>query len=462
MKRLNKAALAAMLFLTPLGVLHADVNADMQAMFTQLGSYGNYSSPTSFNAQGRGYYVGGGISVRGPIKSITPLTIERPSLQAGCSGIDIHLGSMSYAGMEEYVNFFKALPTNVVGYGLKVGLDAISPTLRKAFDSIEEKLDRFNAYAKNSCQAAAYAFNHTIGKLNETNLQRCIQRRRDEGKDAADAENSCKKDFPEIEAGGANAPEALKPVKGNIVWKALKKMDGLTRKDREFIMSVFGTVVITPGAEPYVFAPSILTFNDFFRGLPNPSLPQYKGLEVYTCDEEDECLTPTKSFLNVDTFPTLVENRMRDIARRLIDGEPQSSVNIGFINGIDIPVFRMLVLATAEAQPNQDSVMADAIITEYKDLIAIDLAVAYIEKTVAQANNTLRGAQSNMSEVEKEFLANMGKTGEDFRMAAREESKSLANKAAVRRELHTQLEALQRQLYDKVPNNVRRLLMAGR
>jgi conjugative transfer pilus assembly protein TraH len=463
MNKLTKVALSAVLFLTPLGALHADVNSDMQTMFTNLGSYGNYSSPTSFTAQGRGYFVGGGISVRGPIKSITPVTIDRPSFQAGCGGIDMHLGSISYAGTEEYVNFFRALPTNAVGYGLKVGLDAISPTLRKAFDSIEEKIDLFNSWAKNSCQASQWAVNNTLGKLLETNLQRCIQRKREDGSDAAAAEQHCKANQNDVEAGGdANTPPGLRPVTGNIVWKALKKIDGLTRQDREFIMSVFGTVVITAGMEPFLFQPTIATFSEFFRGTTNPADPNARGLQIYTCDEEDDCLVLTKQFVNINTFPKLVEDRMRDIARKLIDGEPQSAVNIGFINGIDIPVFRMLVLATAEAQPYENSVVADTIIHEFKDLIAIDLAVAYIDKTVALASAMLRSAQSNMSDVEGVFLTGMGKTGDEFRVAAREERKGLADKALVRRNLEGQLEALQRKLYDKVPDNVRRLLMASR
>jgi conjugative transfer pilus assembly protein TraH len=458
----KKATAALVLALAPVGVLHADLNSQMQEMFDSLGVYGNYSSPTSFTAQNRGYLVGGGVSVRSPIRSITPVGFQRPQFAAGCGGIDMHLGSVSFASIDAYENFFRSLPTVALGYGLKVGLDAISPTLRRAFDNIEDIVNKINSYAMNSCQAAQAAFTGAAGLIESANLERCKRRKMKENAatDAAAAEKQCK-DSPEDVSDGASDVEALKPVKGNIVWKALLKIDGLTTQDRELIMSIFGTVVIKTGQDPLTLPPTIPTFKDFFHGMPPPGAPvQGAGthMNVYRCDTVTECLNPSGWYVPVTTFPKRVEERMQSIVDKLLQREPQDELNIGFINGIRIPVFRMLVFATA----NNDSVISAKMISDYKDLIAIDLAVSYVDRLIAEASTILKSSKGNSSTVEAEFLQSLATIGETFKEAAREERGHLAQREVQQRALLENIEHLQRQMHDMMPENVRRLLAAGR
>lgn len=461
METTKRTILLAALWLAPIGALHADLNSDMQGMFDSLGVLGNYSSPTSFTAQGRGYFVGGGVSVRTPLQSITPVSFDRPSFAAGCGGIDMHLGSISFANLDAYKNFFQALPSAAIGYGLKVGLDAISPTLRKAFDSVEDIVNKINTYAMNSCQAAQAAFTGAVGLIEQTNLERCKQRKLSDGaKDAVEAETQCKKSEGDVADGGSTGPEALKPVKGNVIWKALSKIDGLSRDDKEFVMSIFGTVIIETGKEPAAFAPTIPTFREFFLGKPDPSDPFGSpiGLQIYKCDTVSECLHPTKKFVLITTFPARVEERMKDIANRLLTQQPQNAVNIGFINGTNVPVYRMLTLATATG----DASMADNYIRQFKETIAIELAGAYIDKLIGQAGAVMNVSQHTLSTAEKDLMKSIVQIGMDFRMAAREEEKNLAGKAVAMNALQDNLENLQKKIYGDVPENIRRLMMAGR
>jgi conjugative transfer pilus assembly protein TraH len=460
MKMGSKAIVFVAMVLAVAAPVHADLNSDMQDMFDSLGVMGNYSSPTSFTAQGRGYFVGGGVSARTPIKSIVPLSFERPSFSAGCGGIDMHLGSLSFANLDAYKNFFQALPNAAIGYGLKVGLDAISPTLRKAFDSVEDIVNKVNQYAMNSCQAAQMAVNGAVGLIEETNLERCKQRKIAEGKDATQAETQCKGSAADVASGGASGPESLKPVTGNVVWKALAKVDGLTTDDRELIMSIFGTVVIKSGEEPLAFPPTISTFQEFFKGQPDPGAAAAgppAGLLIYRCDGAD-CLNPAKQFSALKTFPVRVEERMHDIADRLLNSQPQNAINIGFVNGTKFPVFRMLVLATASG----DGSMADSFAAQYRDVIAIELAISYIDKLVAQANAIMSTSQHSLSTAEARLLTSITRVGRDFKTAAREEEKSLTDKVKARQDLQADLENLQKAIYGSVPENVRRLITAGR
>lgn len=460
MRTPKKAVAALWLALAAVSPVRADLNAGMQAMFDSLGVMGNYSSPTAFTAQNQGYLVGGGVSVRSPIRIITPVSVQRPSFSAGCAGIDIHLGSISFADLEGYKEFFQQLPNAALGFGLKVGLKSISETLSGAFDSLEEQINKYNIKAMNSCQAVQLAAEGASDAIEAINFERCKKRHREKMGDIR-AEEYCRKNPKEAASGAASAPEGSRPITGNVVWKALDKVHGLSRDDKELIMSVFGTVVIRgEGQEPEHLPPTLPTFDSFFTGTPDVpnGLQTVARLKVYRCDESNECLKPSASSMVFKTFPLRVQERLRNITQQLVDKQPQSPLNIAFVNGTHYPVFRMLALATAAG----DASMAEYFIKQYGDLIAIELALAYTDRLIAEADAIIGTAKHSLSTPEAQMLASIAERGRAFKAEGRHLERSLATKITSRQTLVADLESLQKSIYSNIPENVRRLLMAGR
>ena len=65
-KRLIASLLAVTLATTPLVSHTADLNAEMQAMFNDLGALGNVTTPGAFRGQAMNLYTGGSLMMRAP------------------------------------------------------------------------------------------------------------------------------------------------------------------------------------------------------------------------------------------------------------------------------------------------------------------------------------------------------------------------------------------------------------
>ena len=79
-------------------VLHAaparagDLNAEVNTMFNNLGTIGNYTAPGAFRGQTFNTYTGGSLFMRSPNKVYQLAAIQFPSAKAGCGGIDVFGG----------------------------------------------------------------------------------------------------------------------------------------------------------------------------------------------------------------------------------------------------------------------------------------------------------------------------------------------------------------------------------
>lgn len=80
--------------------------------------------PSSFKGQQRNYFTGGGYSVRWKSATDHPISITSPRLNSmGCGGIDLFMGSMSFAISPEYlVNKLQNIASGASIIALQVGL----------------------------------------------------------------------------------------------------------------------------------------------------------------------------------------------------------------------------------------------------------------------------------------------------------------------------------------------------
>lgn len=79
---------AGVLFFCGLMVLpsHADVNSDLNGFFGSLGYSGNVTQAQAWQGQAAGYFTGGSVYLRNPVKNVQLISMQVPSLNAGCGG----------------------------------------------------------------------------------------------------------------------------------------------------------------------------------------------------------------------------------------------------------------------------------------------------------------------------------------------------------------------------------------
>ena len=90
------------------GARAGDLNAEVNTMFNNLGTIGNYTAPGAFRGQTFNTYTGGSLFMRAPNKVYQLAAIQFPSAKAGCGGIDVFGGSFSHISAAE---FKKPAPT---------------------------------------------------------------------------------------------------------------------------------------------------------------------------------------------------------------------------------------------------------------------------------------------------------------------------------------------------------------
>ena len=112
-----------------LPVAAADLNAEMQRMFSDLGTVGNVTSPGAFRGQTMNTMTGGNLMMRTPGKNYQLGSVALPSLKAGCGGIDVFGGSFSFINKAQFTAMLQNIGANATGYAFQLAIDSISPLI---------------------------------------------------------------------------------------------------------------------------------------------------------------------------------------------------------------------------------------------------------------------------------------------------------------------------------------------
>ncbi len=127
----------------------AGVLGDMNSMFMS-----NSTAPTTLRTRDRVAIVGGGFSMRAPVKSVTIIAFDAPRLNAGCGGVDLFGGSFSFINSQQLVQIFRQVAANAAGLAFKAAIKSISPALDALMSEFQTLMQNMNNLAKNSCQLA--------------------------------------------------------------------------------------------------------------------------------------------------------------------------------------------------------------------------------------------------------------------------------------------------------------------
>ena len=180
-------------------------------------------------------------------------------------------------------------------------------------------------------------------------------------------------------SGNADA-KAMAPFVGNLMWTALKRVTSLTDEEREMVMNFTGTAIYYPESqqrEPDIYAPTLSSLADLLYGRAdagggNVFVKYFKCSDFTTCATVTEL--PTYTF---GSFTTKVEKLMRCLSDKIAtrSGVPTPQ-EIGFVNSVNEPVYRMLSIGNAVKGSGQ----AEILIAKYRDVIAVDYTYTFLDR----------------------------------------------------------------------------------
>src|SRR5450631_2372623 len=252
-KQITATLVIASLLAAPPVTMAGDLNTEMQTMFNALGTIGNVTSPGAFRGQAMNLYTGGNLFMRAPSKNYPLVRAQLPSLKAGCGGIDLFGGSFSFINKAQFVSLLQNIGANAVGYAFKLALQSISPDIDKLLTELQDQINKINTMNINSCEAAQSLVNGAWGQYDNSVMSGCenISQYLGTVADRADARVSCATNAPSVVKTAASSADPNVSnatfVQGNVVWNALNQVGGgISRQEKEFIMSIVGTVVLYP------------------------------------------------------------------------------------------------------------------------------------------------------------------------------------------------------------------------
>jgi len=113
-----------------------------------------HSGPSSFSGQRRGYIQGGQFSGRYRLATDNPFTVSPPRVRAGCGGIDLFAGGLSFLDPEYLVEKFENILQAAPALAFSMALKAHCETCEDVMSKLEATSSFLNSIQVNDCRMA--------------------------------------------------------------------------------------------------------------------------------------------------------------------------------------------------------------------------------------------------------------------------------------------------------------------
>lgn len=392
------------LAITPLllasALAHADVNSDLNHFFGKLGFESNTTMPHAWQGQAAGYASGGSIYMRTAVKQVQLVSIQVPSLNAGCGGIDAYLGAFSHINGDQLQRFVKQIMGNAAGYFFDLALQTTVPEMKQAKDFLQKLASDVNSMNMSSCQAAQGIVGGLWPKTAVSQQKICqdIAGEQNLFSDWAASRQGCTLggQYGSVTDKASDKMKDQVLKNKNLMWESLSKntMFNSNRELKEFAMSLTGTLIFdaTGNIKPLV---ALTTNEDIIKSMMNGGTAN-----IYACDTTTLCLAPTIKPVTISEANSMngqVKKLLISIQNKAISDTPLTEQEKGFISSTSVPVLKYLV-------DPQSLGVANTLLYQLSDYIGYDILMQYLQELIQQARIML--GSSNYPEPAIEQLHN--------------------------------------------------------
>lgn len=414
MNKMSKNIIFGIVFSISNIITNANIQKDLESSFNKITGVHNISS--AYHSQSAGHYSGGSVFARNQIRNQQIMHINLPKVGAGCGGIDLYFGGVSYIRRDEAIELAKKVMQNAGAYAFNLALESVSPMISNTMKDLRNVATTINNANINSCELATGLVGSVFPKTEAAQKQVCQDIGTSSGyvNDYVSARMDCtnatkRKDI--FSKAKENGYDNFLTGDLNFAWKVIKT-NPLFSSDNELsevMMSLSGTIVYNydkDGKKNAISSknvfPSLAANNDFLK-----SLLQGGEIEVYGCDAylPEQCLNPTLKKIRINHNASLiykVEDLMDRIVNKIREGdEPLTEDEKGFIQSTSLPVFKMLNVQSAFMKD-----LSSLNIKSYSELIASDILYQYLDESLNSITDRARTLQLPENEY-KEFISSL-------------------------------------------------------
>ena len=401
MKRFLKAFALSVI---AVNVAKANVAGDMNSFFNSIHVASNITTPAAYQSQAAGFYGGGSLFVRNSVARYQLVQLDLPSYRAGCNGIDLFTGSMSFLGHKKLVDLGKQIMTNSGAYAVDVMLATTVPELKQVRDFLQTVEQKVNQMSVNSCEVAQNFVGGVFPKTAASQMKICKDQA-SMGKSGVVADYvSAHMDCAGNQHDGIMEDAAKDPIQQkqvvlnkNIVWSIINNNAFLNGDIElaEMVMSLTGTLIIDKQGKVTV-VPSLAKSPHFIQALLGGNKAGTTE-QMWRCTDESPgtlCLGVSLKAMTIDESLTLtarVRGMIEALDKKVKEDKVAPTVEErNFLSLTIIPVLKFLVVLNS-THYNDAAVEIDG----YATLIAEDLLQHYLSGLLQDVTNATAGSELN-------------------------------------------------------------------
>lgn len=431
MKILKQLALASsVLAAVVAGEASANIGSDVQGFFGDI-NYANVTAPGVYEGQTAGYFTGGSLYVRTPVRNYSLVNVQMPQFRAGCGGIDLFTGGFSFINATQFVQMLRNIGSNATSLAFMLALQVVSPQIKGVLAEINDWAQKFNQSQINSCQAAGAALGGALSLFGADESSCVVQRVSSLGEDYATADTNCRNNP------NNTGTTAAKPyfTTGNLAWKAMMPID-FFQNDTDLaqaVMNLTGTIIVTDGGaanpSPTIqrVASQLVTSADAASGNLVDVLLHGGTTPIYECSD---ATTDPGSCMSVSTAPTnitisasqalvpQVQTLLTSIVEKIQTDTPLSTQELGLIRSTSLPVYKYLTVSAALLGANSETD-----VLQYSEIIGKDLLYAYLLDLLKKVDT---GAAQLLTQSQQDMLTQFQKDIREARMAISESNSKVS------------------------------------
>lgn len=370
----------------------ADLNSEVRDMFDRLGLSGTSTPAGVYEGQSRGFATGGSVSVRLPNETIQPVSVSLPHLRSGCGGVDLFLGAISYISADDLVRKMKTIGSSFASYAFMMALKTLCSPCENIMEKLEAASRSANSLNVETCKAGEALAEGIFGEggiIRGEQSARCafVGVKRSIFTDHAEGLSECgtqaglTRTVADVNAGSVQRDKDLVKPARNAVWEALRDVPAgsLTDEQKEQIMSVTGTFVITRNGSVYM--PPLISLEYLTAGGGSA--------RVYDCGSDPDCANPSAVAVpsTFKPFAELVAERLEEAHDAAARNRRPPDATVRFLDALPFPAWKLLSSAGAV-----DPGIGATYVSSLARPIAVFSTAAWLERATA---SLLAGAGSS-------------------------------------------------------------------
>jgi conjugative transfer pilus assembly protein TraH len=381
----------------------ASVSEDLDTFMNDTGFSSNVTSPAAYESQASGSFGGGSVYARDAVRQYQLVTLDLPNYRAGCAGIDLYTGSLSYISGDKLKDLGTSVMTNGGAYAVDVMLASTVPQLKQVRDYLQTTVQKVNQMSVNSCETAQTFVGGVFPKTVLSQQKICNDQHRmgkeGLGEDYVSARMNCAGDgFQQTMTEAEKNPEHKEQVvlNKNIVWSLLKDKTFLSSNTElaEMIMSLTGTLIIDKDGKVRN-VPSLVSSGALIQALIGRSNSGALTAKIWHCEETERCLSVSLRDVSIPEDKSLsghIRTMIAELNTHLKEDTALTTQEKNFLEMTPLPVMKFLVVLNSAHYGD-----AAVDMQEYATLIAQDMMQQYLSELLLAVSNATQGSVLNES-----------------------------------------------------------------